>query len=40
MNNGGLEVDVEDAEHVNSVKNDADYHQPSLFRLQPFSSYT
>ena len=35
MDNEGLEVDVEDAEHVNGVENYAEYYQPFLFSLQP-----
>lgn len=38
MNNGGLEVDIEDTEHVNSVKNDTKNHKPCLSPLQPFAS--
>ncbi|PON47462.1 hypothetical protein PanWU01x14_244210 [Parasponia andersonii] len=38
MNNGRLEVDIEDAEHVNGVKNHTQHNQPSLPRLQPFPS--
>ena len=40
MDNGGLEVDIENAEHVNSVKNDTQNHKPCLSPLEPFSSGT
>lgn len=30
MHDGGLEVDVEDAEHVHGVESDAEYDQPPL----------
>lgn len=38
MDDGGFEVDVEDAEHINGVKSDADDDEPFLLRLEPFSS--
>lgn len=38
MNNGGFEVDIEDAEHVNGVKNHTQDNQPSLSPLQPIPS--
>lgn len=30
MDNGGLEVDIENAEHVDGVQGDAERHQPRL----------
>jgi len=38
MDDGSLEIDIENAEHVNGVKNDAQRHQPSLPSPQPLSS--
>ncbi|KAM1064170.1 hypothetical protein COP1_028344 [Malus domestica] len=35
---GGLEVDVEDAEHVNGEENYTKHYQPFLLPLQPCSS--
>lgn len=38
MDNGSLEVDVENAQHVDGVKNDTQNDKPPFLALQPFSS--